>query len=113
MDNPHDKQTELFMGLVVSFQVSALQFMGKLVNPMTGQSERDLPSAAASIDMLDMLYAKTKGNLTPEEAKMLEETLSHLKLNYVAEVNRPTPPPEPEKPDISADKVDSSEPPKG
>jgi hypothetical protein len=87
--------------------------MGKLVNPMTGQSERDLPSAAASIDMLEMLYTRTKGNLTPDETKMLEETLSHLRLNYVAEVNRPAPPAEPEKPEPSADKVDSSEPPKG
>jgi hypothetical protein len=98
MDNQtRDKNTELFMGLVVSFQVSALQYMGKLVNPLTGKADRDLAGAAASIDMLDMLYAKTRGNLTAEESKILEETLSHLKLNYVAEVNKPAPPPDEEK----------------
>jgi hypothetical protein len=110
MENKH---SELFMGLVVSFQVSALQYMGKLVNPMTGQSERDLAAAAASIDMLDMLHAKTKGNLTPEEAKVMEETLSHLRLNYVAEVNRPAPPPEPEKPEGSSGQENSHDSPKG
>ena len=98
-DEPRDKQTELFMGLIISFQVSALQYMGKLVNPMTGKSERDLQGASSSIDMLDMLAAKTKGNLTSDESKMLEETLSHLKLNYVAEASKPSPPPEEQQPE--------------
>ena len=89
----NDKNSELFMGLMVSFQVSALQFMGKLVNPVTGKSESDLAGAAASIDMLDMLAVKTRGNLTADETKMLEEILSHLKLNYVAELNKPSAPP--------------------
>ncbi len=93
-DNPRDKNSELFMGLVISFQLSALQFMGKLINPVSQKTERDLPGASASIDMLDMLHAKTKGNLTPEEIKMLEETLAHLKLNYVAELAKPQPPEE-------------------
>jgi len=32
---------------------------------------------------LDMLKEKTKGNLTPEEAGFLEETLADLKLKFV------------------------------
>ncbi len=103
--NPKDKQSEMFLGLVVSFQVSALQFMGKLVNPVSGKVERDLAGAAASIDMLDMLVAKTRGNLTPEESQMLQEAVSHLKLNYVAELNQPTPQPTPESPETPPPEV--------
>jgi len=92
-----DKHSELFMGLVVSFQVSALQYLGKLVSPHTGKSERNLEAAASSIDMLDMLARKTSGNLQPEEERFLKETISHLKLNYVEEASRP---PAPEPPEI-------------
>ena len=85
-----DKYSDLFMGLVVSFQVSALQYLGKLVSPHTGKSERNLEAAASSIDMLDMLAQKTRGNLKPEEEHFLKETISHLKLNYVEETSKPT-----------------------
>jgi hypothetical protein len=93
MTQPRDKASELFMGLVASLQISALQSLGKLLNPLTGKVESDLPGAAASIDMLDMLAEKTRGNLKEEESRLLTETISLLKLNYVEEVNRPAPTP--------------------
>ncbi len=83
------KNSQLFMGLVVSLQVSTLQYLGKLVSPHTGKVERDLEGAAASIDMLDMLAEKTQGNLSSEDDHFLKETLQHLKLNYVEEVHKP------------------------
>lgn len=95
------KHSNLFMELVVSFQLSTLQCLGKLVDPRTGKSEVNLDGAAASIDMLDMLAEKTKGNLNQEEDHFLDQALSHLKLNYVEEINKPrdeeTPPPSEEK----------------
>ncbi len=84
-----DKHSLLFMGLVTSFQQNALIAMGKMVNPATGKSEQDLQNASAFIDMLDMLNTKTNGNLSPEESGTLEQILSHLKLNYVEELNKP------------------------
>jgi len=91
------KHSTLFMELAASFQLSALQGLGKLVDPKTGKAEVNLEGAAASIDMLDMLAAKTKGNLSAEESSYLNQTLSLLKLNYVEELNKPkreTPPAE-------------------
>ncbi len=84
----NDKNSVLFMGLVTSFQQSALTALGKLVNPITGKMETDLSSAAAYIDMLDMLAEKTKGNLTSNESTTLEQIRSTLKLNYVEELNK-------------------------
>ena len=83
------KHSNLFLELTASFQLSALQGLGKLVDPRTGKAEVNLEGAAASIDMLDMLEAKTKGNLTTEESSYLNQTLSLLKLNYIEELNKP------------------------
>ena len=83
-----EQQTALFGSLVVMFQSAALQHLGKLKNPATDKIERDLPQAQMMIDMLDMLEAKTKGNLSKEEGSFLAQILRDLKLNYVDEQAR-------------------------
>jgi F0F1-type ATP synthase membrane subunit b/b' len=88
-----EKNTALFGGLVTMFQAAALQQMGKVKNPMTDKIERDLEQAQMSIDMLDMLQQKTKGNLTKEEEQFLVDVLRDLKLNYVDEKAKGTPGP--------------------
>ncbi|MCX6641055.1 MAG: DUF1844 domain-containing protein [bacterium] len=87
-DERTQKHSLLFMELVTSFQMGALHGLGKMVNPMTGKTEVDLNTAAMSIDMLDMLAVRTRGNTPPEEARSLDEVISHLKLNFVEEVNK-------------------------
>lgn len=78
----------IFMSLVFSFQAAAMQQMGKIKNPLTDKIERDLNQARNSIDMLGMLQAKTKGNLSENEEKLLERMLSELRLNYLDELNK-------------------------
>ena len=70
------------------FQTAALQHMGKLKNPLTDKIERDLQQAQISIDMLEMLHSKMKGNLTSEEERILSNVLQELRLNYVDEVTK-------------------------
>jgi hypothetical protein len=79
----------LFFQLVATFQNAAWQQLGKRVNPITQKMERDFEQASLSIGMLDMLLAKTTGNLSDEESRFLESAISDLKLNYVEEVNKP------------------------
>ena len=62
--------------------------MGKIKNPVSDKIERNLEHAKIYIDTLDMLVAKTKGNLSEYEEKFLTETLKELKLNYVDEVDK-------------------------
>lgn len=78
----------LFMQLVIQNQQIAMMAMGKLKNPVTDKIERNLEHAKIYIDTLDMLQAKTKGNLSEYEEKFLTETLKDLKLNYVDEVDK-------------------------
>lgn len=99
-----ERNEALFMSLVAMFQGAAMQQMGKLINPMTGKTERDLEQAKMSIDMLGMLEARTKGNLAEEEKHLLSHALFELRMNYLDELNKPKPPsgqeePAEEKPD--------------
>lgn len=89
MDNK-EKNTQIFMYLVGSFEMSAMMAMGKIKNPMTDKIEKDLTQAQFSIDILDMLTEKTKGNLTEYESKFIQNTLGQLKLNYIDEANKKT-----------------------
>ena len=83
-----DKQNgEMFQGLVISLAAATMQHLGKTLSPVTNKIEKNLPAAQSTIDMLDMLEAKTKGNLSDTEAKLLKGVLAELKLNYVETLN--------------------------
>jgi hypothetical protein len=77
-----------FIGFVSLLANSAMQQLGKLANPFTGKIERNLDGAKATIDMIEMLKAKTKGNLSADEQQVLDINLSNLQLNYVDELKR-------------------------
>jgi hypothetical protein len=81
------RQDALFVNLVLIFKNAALQQMGKFTNPITGKIEKDLEQARYSIDTIEMLREKTRGNLNPELEKLLDSTLMELRMNYVEEAD--------------------------
>ncbi|MCX8056904.1 MAG: DUF1844 domain-containing protein [Ignavibacteria bacterium] len=78
----------LFIQLILQFQTSAMIGLGKLPNPITQKIEKDLEAAKLSIDMIDMIKAKTKGNLSEEEERLILQVSKDLKLNYVDELEK-------------------------
>jgi hypothetical protein len=88
-----EKHSMLFARLVVMLHAAAMQYLGKIKNPLTDAVERDLPSAQGMIDTLDMLQSRTQGNLSQEESRMLVQVLQELRLNYVDEAAKPDPAP--------------------
>jgi Domain of unknown function (DUF1844) len=73
-----------FGALAISLGHSALYHLGLVPDPATGkQGTRDLALARQSIDILEMLEAKTKGNLTADEARLLEDLLYDLRMRFV------------------------------
>ncbi len=80
-----EKNTSLLFSLIMTFQAGAMQQMGKLKNPISDKIDRDLQQAQLSIDILDMLEEKMKGNLSDDESHFLKGALQELKLNYVDE----------------------------
>ncbi|MFN0157956.1 MAG: DUF1844 domain-containing protein [Bacteroidota bacterium] len=85
------KHEMMFVQLVYMFHAAAMHQLGKLKNPLTDKIERDLGAAQGTIDMIDMLKTKTKGNLSAEEDRMLSSLLMELRLNYVDEASKPEP----------------------
>ncbi|MBT4478520.1 MAG: DUF1844 domain-containing protein [Flavobacteriales bacterium] len=69
------------------FHTSAMQGLGKVADP-TGQINRNLEYVNQTIDLMEMLLVKTKGNISEEIEKMLTQMISELKLNYVDEKSK-------------------------
>ena len=72
-----------FHTFVLSLGSSALLHLGEIENPNDGASQKDLPLAKHTIDILAMLEEKTKGNLSTAEERLMESLLYDLRLRYV------------------------------
>lgn len=83
--NPDQQQQLLFVMLIQQHEQIAMMGMGKIQNPSTGKSERELKSAKYAIDTLVMLQKFTEGNLPKELGAYLNQTLTNLRLNYADE----------------------------
>lgn len=81
----NDKESRLFLSLIFMYHEACMQQLGKTKSTITGKIERNLDAAQGTIDLLDMLKVKTKGNLSAEEDRLLTELIRELKLNYVDE----------------------------
>ena len=84
-----DKQQETplpeisFINLIFSLSTSALIQLGEIQDPITQQLAKNLPLAKQTIDLIGMLEEKTRGNLTSDEKKVLENILYDLRMRYV------------------------------
>ena len=74
-----------FANFVISLSTSALFHFGDFPEYEGGKAEKNLPAAKQTIDILDMLHEKTKGNLDVNEANLIQGVLYELKLRYVKE----------------------------
>jgi hypothetical protein len=72
-----------FAALVSMLVTQALFALGLVQVEGQAEKEPDLELAKYSIDMLETIEKKTKGNLTEQEAKILENTLSQVRMAYV------------------------------
>ena len=83
-----EKNDQLLMQLIYMFHTSAMQGLGKIADP-TGQVSCNLEYVSQTIDLMEMLKVKTKGNITDEIEKLFDGMLAELRLNYVDEKARP------------------------
>jgi len=72
-----------FAALVSMLTTQDLFALGFLQLKGQEAKEPDLELAKYNIDMLQTLEEKTKGNLSPEEDKVLSDTLNQLRMGYV------------------------------
>ncbi|MBC8525312.1 MAG: DUF1844 domain-containing protein [Candidatus Cloacimonetes bacterium] len=83
-----EKNDAVFQQLLFSFQMQGMISLGKIMNPATQKIERNLLIAQSTIDTLEALKEKTKGNLNDDENRLLNQIIYDLKMNYADEVTR-------------------------
>jgi hypothetical protein len=74
-----------FTNFVLSLSTSALFHFGDFPDPEEGKTQKNLSAAKQTIDILDMLNEKTKGNLDKNESNLIQGVLYELKMRYVKE----------------------------
>lgn len=72
-----------FATFVFSLSSSALVHLGEIPEPETNRTLVDLTLAKQIIDTLGMLEEKTRGNLEPDEERLMKSVLYDLRLRYV------------------------------
>jgi len=76
----------LFANMVIQQANMAMMLLGKVAHPETGKIIKDIDAARMFIDQLEMLEAKTKGNLSKQEEGLLKQALSALHMSFVEAV---------------------------
>ncbi|QER41576.1 DUF1844 domain-containing protein [Thermodesulfobacterium sp. TA1] len=72
-----------FSTFILSLNTAALIHLGELPDPITNKKEINLLLAKQTIDTIEMLKEKTKGNLTLDEERLLNTILYELKLKFL------------------------------
>lgn len=75
-----------FSSFISFLTTTALYHLGDIAHPETKKQEKNLRLARHTIDTIAMLKEKTKGNLTEEETKLIEESLYMLRMRYLKEI---------------------------
>jgi hypothetical protein len=72
------------VGFVLSLAHTAAVHFGDVADPVSGATmEANPPAAQQMIEILALLEEKTRGNLTAEERRLLEQVLFELRLRYI------------------------------
>ncbi len=87
-DRNPSREAALFLQLVLGLQQAAMVGLGKLMNPVSGKIERNLDAAKNTIDTLGAIEARVRGNLEPDEQRVLTQVLTDLRMNYVDELKK-------------------------
>jgi Domain of unknown function (DUF1844) len=82
------EMAQRFIEFVLMQAQNAAFMLGQIPHPQTGQAEVNLDMGRILIDQLVMIQEKTKGNLNPDEARILGGTISNLQMLYVEAANR-------------------------
>ena len=86
-----------FERLVASLYMTAMLQLG-LMAPEGEQPRADILGARQTIDTLGILNEKTKGNVTPAEQAILQQSLFELRMAFLELTNAITRPPAPNAP---------------
>jgi hypothetical protein len=73
-----------FSALILSLSTSALVNLGELPDPLSSDKGINLPLAKQTIGIIEMLKDKTRGNLSQDEERLINNMLYDLRMKYVS-----------------------------
>lgn len=84
--SPQSEEAEsvAFTSFVMSLATQVLVQLGEMQPPQGMHIPIDFESARQTIDILAMLQRRTKGNLSTEEARFMEEVLHSLRVSFIS-----------------------------
>lgn len=72
-----------FSAFILSLNASALIHLGEIPDPQSRERSINLQSAKHTIEILEIIKDKTKGNLDGEEERLLDDIIFNLRMKYV------------------------------
>ena len=85
-DIPGADDPASFVNFLSTLATNAAASLGAVPHPATGQRSLDLETGKYWLDVLGMIREKTKGNLHPQESRLLDGLLADLRMQYVTVV---------------------------
>lgn len=82
---PHEEAESVsFTSFVMSLATQVLMQIGEMAAPNGIEIPVDLEAASQTIDIMAMLQRRTRGNLSQEESRFMEEVLHSLRVSFIA-----------------------------
>jgi hypothetical protein len=88
---------QYFLAVIESLYYQAMIHLGMVEHPQTHRPESNPEAGRETIEMLSSLQSKSKGNLSAEEKRALEEVIYQLRMAYL-NLTTATPAPAPPAP---------------
>jgi hypothetical protein len=73
-----------FTTFLLSLSTSAIVSLGELPDPLKNEQCVNLSLAKQTINIIEILKEKTKGNLSDEEERLIDDMLYDLRLKYIS-----------------------------
>lgn len=77
-----------FTSFIMSLATQVLVQLGEMPAPNGMEIPIDLESARQTIDIMTMLQRRTKGNLSSDESRFMEEVLHSLRISFINAKNK-------------------------
>jgi len=82
------EMTQIFIEFVMMQAQNAALCLGQITDPRVGQPQVNIPLAKMFIDQLAVIRAKTAGNLSPDEQRVIDSAVEQMEMAFVHVASR-------------------------
>jgi hypothetical protein len=82
------EMTQIFVEFVMMQAQNAALCLGQITDPRVGQPQVNIPLAKMFIDQLAVIRAKTAGNLSSDEQRVIDSALEQMEMAFVHVASR-------------------------